>query len=131
MTTAPHTSHIDRELYLEAARRVIHATCYSKCEITHPHFNKDFYYHNEGKGRCYEECYNGKFAAHFGQTAAAKQNLKISFDRMKKEYKSYEQINPYHKYNSFIEEIPDLDKFEEKAEHLIEQTRRNNPHFSI
>jgi hypothetical protein len=50
---------------------------------------------------------------------------------MKNEYKRYEGMNPYHKYKSFIYEIPDLQAFEEQATEMIEQTRKHNPNFQI
>jgi len=131
MTTVPHTFHQDRELWLEASRRVIHNKCQASCEIEGEYWGKDFYYKQEDKGRCYETCYNDKFVAHFGETAVTEQGLRISFDRMKLEFQKYESINPYHEWHKNRGEQMEEGKFEDMASTLIEQTRKSRPNFHL
>ena len=60
-TTVPHTNNLDKELYFEAARRVISAKCRSECGVDiKKYFNRDFYYNQEPAGQCYAACWTHK-----------------------------------------------------------------------
>jgi hypothetical protein len=121
-TTAPHTMHLDRELYLEAAKRVVSANCQSKCEITSKYFDKNFYDNEQEKGHCYEACYNNKMALHFGETTQKNQNLRISLAEMKNEFNKYERMNPYYEIRENMNKAYEPKEFEPMAEQLVERT---------
>mmetsp|Transcript_31153 Transcript_31153/g.30610 ORF Transcript_31153/g.30610 Transcript_31153/m.30610 type:complete len:87 (+) Transcript_31153:3-263(+) len=53
----------EKELYKEAANRVIFDNCLSACGLTRtdiPNFNKHFYYNQEREQHCLQDCYNAR-----------------------------------------------------------------------
>lgn len=85
-----------KNLYQEAARRVVFSNCMNACELDHkslPNFNRNFYYGMPQAQSCLQDCYNTRMKLHFG-SAAEKEGLLIDFQEMKKEYQRYENWQP-------------------------------------
>ena len=88
----------EKNLYKEAARRVVFGNCMTACELDDkkvPNFNRDFYYGQPGAQACLQECYNARMNLHFGPTVAKKEALQIDFKQLKEEYHRYENWNPH------------------------------------
>ncbi len=86
----------EKNLYQEAARRVVFSNCFDSCGLNHkeiPNFNRNFYYGMPIAQACLSDCYNTRMKLHFG-SAAEKEGLLLDFDAMKKEYGRYEKWNP-------------------------------------
>ncbi len=85
-----------KNLYKEAARRVVFANCMTSCELDPkevPNFNRKFYYGMPQAQSCLQECYNTRMKLHFG-TAAEKEGMLLDFAAMKKEFQRYENWHP-------------------------------------
>ena len=90
------TEVYERNLYKEAARRVVFSNCMEACELDHkklPNFNREFYYGMPEAQACLQGCYNTRMKLHFG-SAAEKEDLLLDFDGMKREYQRYEKWSP-------------------------------------
>ena len=86
----------EKNLYKEAARRVVFSNCMESCEIdakTVPNFNRNFYYGQPGAQKCLQECFNTRMKMHFG-SLAEKEGMLMDFGAMKKEYQRYERWSP-------------------------------------
>ena len=86
----------EKNLYKEAARRVVFSNCMDSCELDHktlPNFNRNFYYGQPGAQACLQECYNTRMKLHFGSTAE-KEGMLLDFAALKKEYNRYENWHP-------------------------------------
>lgn len=91
------TEVYEKNLYKEAARRVVFQNCMSSCELDNaqvPNFNRQFYYGMPGAQVCLSDCYNTRMKLHFGATTAEKEGLLLDFDALKREYQRYESWNP-------------------------------------
>ena len=59
----------DRNLYCEAARRVVFRNCMNALELDDkslPNFNRDFYYNKKPLQDQLQDCYNTRMSLHFG-----------------------------------------------------------------
>jgi hypothetical protein len=86
----------EKNIYKEAARRVVFQNCMTACEIdpkTVPNFNKNFYYNQIHEQNDLQECYNTRMKLHFG-SQAEKEGMLLDFAAMKREYQRYEKWNP-------------------------------------
>ncbi len=85
-----------KNLYREAARRVVFANCMNSCELDAkqiPNFNRDFYYNQTEAQSCLQDCYNTRIKLHFG-SVAEKEGLLMDFQKMKREFQRYEKWSP-------------------------------------
>ena len=63
----------ERNLYKEAARRVVFANCFDSCGLDHSqvkNFNRNFYYGMPAAQTCLQDCFNARISLHFGPTVA-------------------------------------------------------------
>ena len=87
----------ERDLYKEAARRVVFSNCQESCGVDDksvPNFNRAFYYGMPGAQHCLQDCFNNRMKLHFGSYAEA-ENMLLDFGAMKREYQMYERWNPH------------------------------------
>ena len=90
------TELYEKNLYKEAANRVVFSNCMDSCELDNqklPNFNRNFYYGMPAAQTCLQDCYNTRMKLHFG-SAAAQEGMLIDFDALKREYQRYEKWNP-------------------------------------
>ncbi len=90
------TEVYERNLYKEAARRVVFQNCMNACELDDkkvPNFNREFYYGREDAQACLQDCYNTRMKLHFGSTAES-EGLLLDFAALKREYQRYEKWSP-------------------------------------
>ena len=83
---------------MEAARRVVFKNCLGACEVDMDRFkkfNKDFYYNMKSEQQCLQSCFNERMIQHFGEEKAkSTDGLQIDFALLKRQYSSYEMMNP-------------------------------------
>jgi len=75
------TEVYERNLYKEAARRVVFSNCMDSCALDHktlPNFNRNFYYEMPAAQHCLQDCYNTRMKLHFG-SQAERDGLLIDF----------------------------------------------------
>ena len=63
----------DRDMYAEAAKRVVFQNCMEACNIEHQsmtNFNSKFYYTMHIERNCLGTCFNTKMDMHFGKRLA-------------------------------------------------------------
>lgn len=78
----------EKEMYKEAANRVIFHNCMAACNIDHDklkHFDRKFYYEQDNERACLEDCYNTRMKLHFGSYAKS-ENMLLDFAALKREY---------------------------------------------
>jgi hypothetical protein len=82
------TENYEKELYKEAANRVIFNNCMPACDIDPAqlkNFDRTFYYHLDRERHCIQDCYNTRMKLHFGKRAVD-ENMLLDFDALKREY---------------------------------------------
>jgi len=91
------TELYEKNLYKEAARRVVFANCMTTCELDNkqvPNFNRNFYYGMPAAQSCLQDCFNTRMSLHFGASQAKQEGLVLDFASLKEEYQRYERWNP-------------------------------------
>ena len=91
------TEIYEKNMYKEAARRVVFKNCMDQCELDDkslPNFNRAFYYGMPAAQNCLQDCFNTRMTLHFGATTVQKEDMLIDFVKMKEEYQRYERWNP-------------------------------------
>lgn len=86
----------EKNMYKEAARRVVFNNCMNACELDDKfvkNFNKNFYYNQPNEQHCLQDCFNTRMKLHFG-SIAEKEDMLLDFKEMKKEFQRYEKWNP-------------------------------------
>ena len=76
----------EKEMYLDAAKRVVFWNCMEKCELTSeqvPNFNANFYYNQIGEQKCLSTCFNAKMMLHFGDSQCKQDALYMDFAKLK------------------------------------------------
>ena len=82
------TEIYERNIYKEAALRVVFSNCMQQCELDNkklPNFNREFYYAMPNEQVCLSDCFNTRMKLHFGSNAV-KENMLLDFDALKREY---------------------------------------------
>ena len=115
-----------RNLYQEAARRVVFANCMNNCELDKkslPNFNRQFYYGMPQAQACLSDCYNTRMKLHFGSTAE-QEGLLINFQEMKKEYQRYENWQPMVRLIKDMSKEGSNEYVETVTQNLLEKSKK-------
>ncbi len=115
----------EKNLYKEAARRVVFANCFESCGLDHktvPNFNRNFYYGMPGAQVCLSDCYNTRMKLHFG-SSVAEEGLVLNFDAMKREYGRYERWNPVIRNIKELSQTSTQDQINDLTKSLIQKTK--------
>ena len=116
----------ERNLYKEAARRVVFANCLTACEIDEksiPNFNRAFYYGMPTAQSCLQDCYNTRMKLHFGSTAQS-EGLLMDFEAMKREYQRYEKWNPMLRNMKDFADGTSADQIKGVTSSLLEKSKK-------
>ena len=116
----------EKNLYKEAARRVVFANCFESCGLDHktvPNFNRNFYYGMPGAQACLSDCYNTRMKLHFG-SQAEKEGLILDFDALKREYGRYERWNPVMRNIKDFSSGASQDEVNSITQSLIQKTKK-------
>ena len=92
----------DRNLFLEAARRVVFHNCLEPCGFDpeqDKYFDKKFYTERETEARCLFDCFSKRMKVHFGSRGANQRDMFYHFDEMKREYMRYRSWWPQNRYD--------------------------------
>jgi hypothetical protein len=123
----------ERNLYKEAARRVVFANCMDACEIDQksvPNFNRAFYYGMPAAQACLQDCHNTRMKLHFGSTAEA-EGLLLDFDALKREYQRYERWNPMLRNMKDFSEGNSADIVQGITASLLEKSKKSGGKFDF
>ena len=119
----------EREMFNDAARRVVFYSCFEHCGISHQqvkNLNSTWYYNMDKERSCQEKCTNAKMLLHFGNERAEKEDLYMNGGEMKKEYQGYEAWNPNNNLYRNYEKGWEEDRVQNITNRLLEKTRRAN-----
>ena len=119
------TELYEKNLYKEAARRVVFSNCMTSCELdakTIPNFDRNFYYGMAGAQACLSDCYNTRMKLHFGSTYQ-KEGLALDFDEMKREYGRYEKWNPQIRHMKEVSQTTSAGSVSAITQELIQKTK--------
>ena len=122
-----------RNLYKEAAKRVVFANCMNNCELDKkslPNFNRQFYYGMPQAQACLQDCYNTRMKLHFG-SAAEKEALLIDFQDMKKEYQRYENWHPMSRLIKDMQQDAPSEYVDQMTQKLLEKTKASKGKFNF
>ena len=122
-----------KNLYKEAARRVVFANCMTACEVDHkdlPNFNRQFYYGMPQAQTCLQDCYNTRMKLHFG-SAAEKDGLLLDFAALKREFQRYENWHPTTRTIKNYAQENSNEYVEKVANSLIEKTKNARGKFEF
>lgn len=117
----------DRNLWLEAASRVIMKNCAEALEFETDFFDNKFYTVHEETGRELFECYNTRMKLHLGKTAIDEYHLK-DFDTYKQQYLRYRSWLPQNEIEDAYFKKFNEDKTNSLIEKLHEKTQRARNH---
>jgi hypothetical protein len=123
-----------KNLYKEAARRVVFSNCMSACELDNkqvPNFNREFYYGQPQAQACLSNCFNTRMNLHFGATTVEREGLGLNFDEMKKEYQRYENWHPLTRQIKGMSNEVSNDYVSSVAQSLIEKTKQSKGKFDF
>jgi hypothetical protein len=123
----------EKNLYKEAARRVVFSNCMDSCELDHktvPNFNRAFYYGQPGAQACLQECYNTRMKLHFGSTAE-KDSMLLDFAAMKREYQRYENWHPMTRHYKEMVEPATNDYISSVTSTLLQKTKNAGGKFDF
>jgi len=124
----------EKNLYKEAARRVVFANCFEGCGLNHKevkHFDRNFYYGMPVAQACLSDCFNTRMALHFGPTAAKKEGLVLDFESLKREYGRYEKWNPRLRSMKDFGHFSSQEQVEQVAQTLISKTKEARGKFDF
>eukprot|EP00347_Sterkiella_histriomuscorum_P017666 403348464 len=117
----------EKDLYKEAAKRVVFHNCMAVCDLTHEnlnYFNSAFYYERYTEQACLQNCQNTRMKLHFGK-AAESENLLLDFQKLKNQYQRYETWNPQNQAVKKIVSTPTEDKVQRIAHDLLEKSKQS------
>ena len=123
-----------RNLYIEAATRVVFSNCMNTCELDKkslPNFNRNFYYGMPQAQACLQDCYNTRMKLHFGASTAEKDGLLLDFQAMRKEYQRYENWQPTARLVKDMSTDAPHDYVESMTQRLLEKSKASKGKFDF